>query len=130
MNIIWPIFVPWLFLEVVPSGLYLHLVVTLTLVVSCVPLHIHIFYLGTCFEHVMSKISMHIWMSCKMRTNIQFHVNHNLSTIQDDVFDEQLVLRWSCMTRFPCIVELFWEKTAYFGGKELLKMKGSLQINS
>jgi len=75
------------------------------------------------------RISMHIWMSCKMRTNIQFHVNHNLSTIQDDVFDEQLALRWSCMTRCPCIYELFWEKTAYFGGKVLLKMKGSLQIN-
>jgi len=72
---------------------------------------------------------MHIWMSCKMRTNIQFHVNHNLLTIQDDVFDEQLALRWSCMTRCPCIYEIFWEKTTYFGGKELLKMKGSLQIN-
>jgi hypothetical protein len=64
-----------------------------------------------------------------MRTNIQFHVNHSLSTIQDDVFDEQLVLRRSCMTRCPCIFELFLEKIACFGGEELLKMKGSLQIN-
>jgi hypothetical protein len=133
MNIIWPSFVLWPFLEVVTSDttqLYLHPIVTLTLIVSCIPLHIHIFkILELVLNMLCQRISMHIWMSCKVRTNIHFHVNHNLSTIQDNVFDDQLVLRWSCMTRCPCIFELFWEKIAYFGGKELLKMKGSLQIN-